>query len=240
VVRHHPDLLSTLPEIIAISNYRTGGSMRAGPIVIRRSRRQARHHKQSVRRRSDIVANRSFRPVLAQRRETRTASPPVDRGRGRSLRAERSARARRARSTSLASGCSGWSWRVASGCGRRLTFVMRDGKQTYGDAPLERLLEWAATAVGIGAKVVEQQALHGDQGPWCLSIEHRYGMTEAVLRAPTPRIDASMIATAAAALEMAERHRLPAPRLIAADLRGRLRCRSSQRPHADDAAAANG
>ncbi|MGH2728438.1 MAG: phosphotransferase family protein, partial [Actinomycetota bacterium] len=62
--------------------------------------------------------------------------------------------------------------------------------------------------------------LHGAQGPWRLKIEHRGGTTEAVLRAPTPRIDASMVATGAAALEVAARHGLPAPRLIDADLQG--------------------
>lgn len=82
------------------------------------------------------------------------------------------------------------------------------------------MLEWAAGAVGVGVRVVVVRALHDGQGPWGLGIESRGRLIEAVLRAPTPRIDAVMVATAAAALEVAERHRLPAPRLIGADLRG--------------------
>ncbi|MGC4937659.1 phosphotransferase family protein [Kribbella sp. DT2] len=62
------------------------------------------------------------------------------------------------------------------------------------------------------------RALHGAQGPWWLGIEWRGQLTEAVLRAPTPRIDAAMVTTGAAALEVAERFGLPAPRLLGADL----------------------
>ena len=83
-----------------------------------------------------------------------------------------------------------------------------------------RMLDWAAAAVGSGARIVGVQALHGDQGPWRLSIEHRGRTADFVLRAPTPRIGAAMVATAAAALEVAERHGLPAPRLVDADLHG--------------------
>jgi aminoglycoside phosphotransferase (APT) family kinase protein len=86
----------------------------------------------------------------------------------------------------------------------------------------ERLLEWAAAAIGLHARIVRARALHAGQGPWRLSIEHRDVTTDVVLRAPTPRIDAAMIATAAAALEVAERHRLPAPTLIDADLQGEV------------------
>jgi aminoglycoside phosphotransferase (APT) family kinase protein len=82
------------------------------------------------------------------------------------------------------------------------------------------MLDWAAAAIGAGARIGKVQALHDDQGPWRLSIEHRGDMTEAVLRAPTPRIDAAMVATGAAALEMADQYTLPAPRLIDADLQG--------------------
>ncbi|MFI5692226.1 aminoglycoside phosphotransferase family protein [Kribbella sp. NPDC051586] len=62
------------------------------------------------------------------------------------------------------------------------------------------------------------RTLHEDQGPWRLSVG---GTTRhLVLRAPTPRIDADLIATNAAALEIAERHQVPAPRLVARDLLG--------------------
>lgn len=81
-----------------------------------------------------------------------------------------------------------------------------------------RMLDWAAAAVGSGARIVDVQALHDDQGPWRLRIEHRGRTAGFVLRAPTPRIDAAMVATAAAALQVTERHGLPAPRLVDADL----------------------
>lgn len=86
--------------------------------------------------------------------------------------------------------------------------------------PTERMLDWAAVAIGAGARVVNVQALHYDQGPWRLSIAYRGRTTDAVLRAPTPRIDATMVATAAAALEVANQYALPAPRLMDADLQG--------------------
>ncbi|MFF0338735.1 aminoglycoside phosphotransferase family protein [Kribbella sp. NPDC004875] len=78
----------------------------------------------------------------------------------------------------------------------------------------ETTAAWAAT--WCGAPIREVRPLHGAQGPWLLVA----GETRCILRAPTPRIDATMIATAAAALQVAERHRLPAPRLLAADLTG--------------------
>lgn len=76
-----------------------------------------------------------------------------------------------------------------------------------------RLLAWAAAA--IGHQVREIHPLHADQGPWRVVAGAEY-----VLRAPTPRVGASMIATGAVALQMAEKHGLPAPRLVAADLSG--------------------
>ena len=82
------------------------------------------------------------------------------------------------------------------------------------------LLQWAAGAIGAGASVVDVHALHGDQGPWRLSIEHRGQRLDYVLRVPTPRVDAAMVRTGAAALEVTEQHGLPAPRLIDADLQG--------------------
>ncbi|WP_085956227.1 phosphotransferase family protein [Kribbella flavida] len=84
------------------------------------------------------------------------------------------------------------------------------------------MLDWAAAVAGVGARIVEVRALHEGQGPWRLGIERCGPPIEAVLRGPTPRIDAAMIATAAAALEVAERHGLPAPRLIGADVQGDL------------------
>ncbi|WP_239084110.1 phosphotransferase family protein [Asanoa ishikariensis] len=58
------------------------------------------------------------------------------------------------------------------------------------------------------------RALHAGEGPWLL----RVSSVEVVLRAPTSRIDNDMIATNVAALLMAERHSLPAPRLLGGTL----------------------
>jgi aminoglycoside phosphotransferase (APT) family kinase protein len=88
--------------------------------------------------------------------------------------------------------------------------------------PTKPMMEWAAAAIGAGARIVKVQPLHGDHGPWQLTIEHRRGMGDFVLRAPTQRIGAAMVTTGAAALEVAERHGLPAPRLIDADLQGAI------------------
>jgi aminoglycoside phosphotransferase (APT) family kinase protein len=88
--------------------------------------------------------------------------------------------------------------------------------------PTERMLDWAVAAMGGGARITKIRTLHGDDPPWLLSIEHDGGTTEAVLRGgpPNPRVGPRMIATGAAALGVAERHALRAPRLIAADVQG--------------------
>lgn len=64
------------------------------------------------------------------------------------------------------------------------------------------------------------RALHGGEGPWLLRVESPRGPVRLVLRAPTSRIDGDLIATNVAALTVAERHGLPAPRLLGADLTG--------------------
>lgn len=60
------------------------------------------------------------------------------------------------------------------------------------------------------------------RGPWRLRIDDRDGKSRAlVLRIPVPNwIGAGMIATATAALRIAEDHGLSAPRLVASDLDG--------------------
>ena len=88
------------------------------------------------------------------------------------------------------------------------------------DPPERQTLSWAAAAIGPSARVVDVRTLHEDQGPWRLRVEHCGSTTYCVLRAPTPRIDAIAVATGAAALETAERHGLPAPRLIDTDVAG--------------------
>lgn len=87
--------------------------------------------------------------------------------------------------------------------------------------PTERMLHWAAAAIGSGARVTDVRSLHGGDPPWLLRIEHSGVTTAAVLRAPNlPGLWPFMIRTGAAALEAAERHELSAPRLIGADLAG--------------------
>lgn len=81
------------------------------------------------------------------------------------------------------------------------------------------MLAWSASAVGTGANVLSAKSLHGAQGPWLLRVEHDGIMRECVLRAH--RANHSHMRTGAAALRMAERYGLDAPRLIASDLDGR-------------------
>jgi len=88
------------------------------------------------------------------------------------------------------------------------------GKGRAGSQGLaERILEWVAECVG--GDVVGVRALHGEQGPWRVTVE---GRGDVVLRAVTPRVDAGMIATGVAALEVAEEYGVPAPRLLGVDL----------------------
>jgi aminoglycoside phosphotransferase (APT) family kinase protein len=82
------------------------------------------------------------------------------------------------------------------------------------------MLAWAAACVDGDARVVGVRALHAGDGPWLLRVESSRRSIEVVLRAPTPRIDGDMIATNVAALLMADRRSLPAPRLLGADLGG--------------------
>jgi hypothetical protein len=51
--------------------------------------------------------------------------------------------------------------------------------------PNERMLAWAAAAVGPRATVVDIRPLHGDEAPWLVSIENAGDTTAAVLLAPT-------------------------------------------------------
>jgi aminoglycoside phosphotransferase (APT) family kinase protein len=81
-------------------------------------------------------------------------------------------------------------------------------------------LNWAADSVGVDPTILSVRALHNDQGPWRLIVDVRGRRERLVLRSLTPRIDAEMIATGAAALEVAQSCGLPAPRLLAKDLDG--------------------
>ncbi|MEV4622304.1 aminoglycoside phosphotransferase family protein [Asanoa sp. NPDC049573] len=79
-----------------------------------------------------------------------------------------------------------------------------------------QLFAWAAACAG--GRVRGVRALHAGDGPWLVRLES----AEVVLRAPTPRIDGDMIATNVAALLAADRHSVPAPRLLGSDLSGRV------------------
>lgn len=66
------------------------------------------------------------------------------------------------------------------------------------------------------------RSLHGGESPWWIDVTTPTESPFAVvLRTPSSRIGPDMIATNAAALAVAEKHGLPAPRLLATDLAGR-------------------
>jgi aminoglycoside phosphotransferase (APT) family kinase protein len=89
------------------------------------------------------------------------------------------------------------------------------------EMPSKSVLSWAAEAVGAGARVVAVKGLRDDSRPWLLHIEHGGSTREVVLRAwPMDRSRIKAIDTHAAALLVAEKHGLAAPRLIASDLDG--------------------
>lgn len=85
--------------------------------------------------------------------------------------------------------------------------------------PSEAVLEWAAAAVGSGAKIASVEAMHENVGPWWLRVDVDGVVQEAVLRVAW-RIPARELITVAAALRFAADHEVAAPRLIAADLEG--------------------
>src|SRR5262245_10486730 len=91
--------------------------------------------------------------------------------------------------------------------------------------PNDRVLRWAARAIG-GMSVVSAESLssnsHRDSGTFRLRIEGpSAGTTDVILKLSVPRwITNRMVITNARALQIAEAHGLPAPRLIAADIDG--------------------
>jgi aminoglycoside phosphotransferase (APT) family kinase protein len=82
------------------------------------------------------------------------------------------------------------------------------------------MLSWVVDSIGGVAALVSVQPLHDDQGPWRLHVAVGGRAEYIVLRSLTPRIDAEMIRTGAAGLELAQKYGLPAPRLLAKDLDG--------------------
>ena len=81
---------------------------------------------------------------------------------------------------------------------------------------IKSALEWAARQIGAAARVVGADELSAGATPWRLRIDHRGVVVEAVLRVGDAG-GRQRLATEAAALLFAEGHRLPAPRLLAAD-----------------------
>lgn len=88
--------------------------------------------------------------------------------------------------------------------------------------PMAGALRWAARAVASNARVTDVQGLRAGAGPWLIRFEGSGAVGTAVLRIGevNDRSARNGLATEVAALLMAERHALPTPRLIAADLAG--------------------
>jgi aminoglycoside phosphotransferase (APT) family kinase protein len=84
-------------------------------------------------------------------------------------------------------------------------------------------LRWAASAIGAGQSNVEAQSFRSDHGPWLLNVTVSNQQVRAVLRVGDSADHQlrQRFATEAAALTLAARHDVPAPRLVAVDLTGR-------------------
>ncbi|MEV0562096.1 phosphotransferase [Dactylosporangium sp. NPDC050588] len=79
------------------------------------------------------------------------------------------------------------------------------------------LLAWVEAQLDGRQAIRAVRSLHGGESPWWIDVAPASAL---VLRCPSSRITAEQIATNAAALTVAERHGLPAPRLLAAALDG--------------------
>ncbi|MEV6637337.1 aminoglycoside phosphotransferase family protein [Actinoplanes sp. NPDC051470] len=87
----------------------------------------------------------------------------------------------------------------------------------------EPLLAWLESQLSSRIVVGAVRSLHDGESPWWIDLMAPDGSTfSAVLRFPSSRISPDQIATNAAALTVAEKHGLSAPRLLAADLDGRV------------------
>src|SRR6266540_7113144 len=84
----------------------------------------------------------------------------------------------------------------------------------------EPVLRWAADQVAVDARVVAGKGLRAGGSPWWLVIRHGGETTQVVLRIGDPAHPEGGIATEAAALALADHHKLPAPRLLGVDLHG--------------------
>ena len=103
----------------------------------------------------------------------------------------------------------------------RTTVVQCAKGNQPGPGLAEPLLAWLKAQVGNRTAVSAVRSLHGGESPWWIDLTASGGSTcSAVLRSPSSRISPDQIATNAAALAVAEKHGLPAPRLLATDLDG--------------------
>ena len=81
------------------------------------------------------------------------------------------------------------------------------------------LLDWAVGVTAPGAEVAEVRGLRDGGSPWLVRPGRRGRQRSVVLRVGDAE-DASGLRTEVAALRLAADHRLPAPRLVAAELDG--------------------
>lgn len=89
--------------------------------------------------------------------------------------------------------------------------------------PSQEHQEWAASAIGAGARVVHAEGLHDGASPWLLWIRYGDRTVDAILRvADWQRVWGEAIATAVAGLRVAAAHDLPTARLITADADGTI------------------
>ncbi|MEV5502667.1 aminoglycoside phosphotransferase family protein [Nonomuraea fuscirosea] len=123
----------------------------------------------------------------------------------------------------------------------RITVVQCGKGRRRGPGPTEQLRAWLAEQLDSRTTISAVRSLHGGESPWRIALTtpddttcpegHRSGTTRSaflqsrttcslVLRSPSSRISSDQIATNVAALAVAEKYGLPAPRLLAADLDG--------------------
>lgn len=85
---------------------------------------------------------------------------------------------------------------------------------------LESTLPWVFGVLGGKPELLEARPLRGDRGPWLLRTEHGDGVVETVLKLGSTGSRAEL-ATEWAALTLAEKHDISAPRPLAVDLEGK-------------------
>lgn len=87
--------------------------------------------------------------------------------------------------------------------------------------PPESAVRWALETVGGDAKLIAATGLRDGGSPWQLDIR-RGALSQRVVLRVSGRVPRQLIATGAAALQLAELSGLAAPRLIASDLDGEV------------------